>query len=134
DTVPDDITPVGDLSPPETIIDTGALRRRALDMRPDLKAAEAARVRARADRELARANAWWDVTPQVEYQRIGNDNTFGVGLSMPLRLFDRNQGELARTAAEIERAQAMREAAVRRVLAEVDVAISQVQTEHKGWQ
>src|SRR5439155_18595619 len=85
-------------------------------------------------RELARANAWWDVTPQVEYQRIGNDNTFGVGLSMPLRLFDRNQGELARTAAEIERAQAMREAAVRRVLAEVDVAISQVQTEHKGWQ
>ena len=100
-----------------------------LELRPDLKAAEAARVRARADRELARANAWWDITPQVEYQRIGNDNTFGVGLSMPLRVFDRTQGELARTTAEIERTQALREAAARRVLAEVDVAITQVTSE-----
>jgi len=61
--------------------------------------------------------------------RQGNDNTFGVGLSMPLRVFDRNQGELARTTAEIERTQALREAAARRVLAEVDVAITQVTSE-----
>jgi len=129
DTVPAAVAVVGDLSARETVIDAGALRRRALDTRPDLKAAEAARVRARADRDLARANAWWDITPQVEYQRIGNDNTFGVGVSVPLRVFDRNQGELARTAAEIERTQAMREATARRVLAEVDVAIGQVVSE-----
>ena len=131
DAVPADTAVVGDLRPREAIVDADTLRRRAIDMRPDLKAAEAARVRAQADRELARANAWWDITPQIEYQRIGNDNTFGVGVSMPLRIFDRNQGELARTTAEIERTHAMREAAARRVLAEVDVAISLVASERE---
>jgi cobalt-zinc-cadmium efflux system outer membrane protein len=116
----------GELDFRDMPLDAGALRRRALDARPDLRAAEAARTRARADRELARANAWWDVTPQVEYQRIGPDNTFGIGLSIPLRLFDRNQGEIARTRAEIERTDALREAAAVQVLADVDLALSQV--------
>ena len=39
------------------------------DTRPDLRAAEAGRLKARADQALARANAWWDVSPQLEYQR-----------------------------------------------------------------
>ena len=34
---------------------------------------------------LARANAWWDITPQLEYQRIGPDNTIGFGISLPDR-------------------------------------------------
>jgi len=126
DTVPPDVVIVGELTRPDGLPDTEALRRRALDARPDLKAAEAARIRARADRELARANAWWDVTPQLEYQRIGSDNTFGIGVSVPIRVFDRNQGEVARTRAEIERAEANREATLQRVLAEVDTALSQV--------
>jgi outer membrane protein, heavy metal efflux system len=110
----------------EVALDASALRRRALDARPDLRAAEAARARARADRELARANAWWDVTPQVEYQRIGSDNTFGLGVSVPLRVFDRNQGEVARTRAEVDRADALREAAALQVLTEVDAALAAV--------
>src|SRR5262245_4854452 len=126
DTVPPDVVIVGELTRPDGLPDAEDLRRRALDARPDLKAAEAARIRARADRELARANAWWDVTPQLEYQRIGNDNTFGIGVSVPIRVFDRNQGEVARTRAEIERAEANREATLQRVLAEVDTALSQV--------
>jgi len=116
----------GELGFRDVPLDVAVLRRRALDARPDLKAAEAARARARADRELARANAWWDVTPQASYQRIGPDNTFGVGISVPLRVFDRNQGEVARTRAEVDRADALREAAAVQVLADVDVALSQV--------
>jgi len=124
--LPEDFALSGDLGFRDTPLDATALRRRALDTRPDLRAAEAARVRARADRELARANAWWDVTPQLEYQRIGSDNTFGVGLSVPLRIFDRNQGEIARTRAEVDRADALREAAAVQVLADVDAALSQL--------
>jgi cobalt-zinc-cadmium efflux system outer membrane protein len=100
------------------------LYRRALENRPDLRAAEAARARARADNELAHANAWWDVTPQVSYQRIGDDNTFGVGISFPLRIFDRNQGEIARTRAEIDRANALRDAVYAQVIADIDTAAS----------
>src|SRR5207245_1265321 len=114
----------GELGFRDVPLDVSVLRRRALDARPDLRAAEAARQRARADRELARANAWWDVTPLVEYQRIGPDNTFGVGVSVPLRVFDRNQGEIARTRAEVDRADALREAAAVQVLADVDAALS----------
>jgi cobalt-zinc-cadmium efflux system outer membrane protein len=116
----------GDLAFRDTPLDGAVLRRRALDARPDLRAAEAGRARARADRELARANARWDVTPQLEYQRIGSDNTLGVGVSVPLRVFDRNQGEIARTRAEVDRADALREATAVQVLADVDVALSQL--------
>ena len=96
----------------------------ALDARPDLRAAEAAREKARADINLAKANAWWDVTPQIEYQRIGPDNTIGFGFSLPVKLFDRNQGEIARTQAEAKRAEASREALLSQALAEVDTALA----------
>src|SRR5215467_12508447 len=79
---------VGELGFKDVSLDKSALMRRALDNRPDLRAAEADRERARADHRLARANAWWDITPQLEYQRIGPDNTLGVGFNLPIRIFD----------------------------------------------
>ena len=105
------------------------LYRMALDSRPDLRGAEAAREKARADINLARANAWWDVTPQIEYQRIGPDNTIGFGFSLPIKVFDRNQGEITRTQADARRAEASREALLAQVLAEVDTAFVTVTTE-----
>ena len=78
------------------------------------------RTCARADHRLARANAWWDITPLIEYQRIGPDDTIGFGLSFPLRIFDRNQGEIERTQAEIARVDAVREATALQVLAALD--------------
>ncbi len=110
----------GELGFKEVSLDLTVLRRRALDNRPDLRAAEADRERARADHRLARANAWWDITPQLEYQRIGPDNTIGFGLSLPIRIFDRNQGEIARTEAEINRVDAVREATALQVLAALE--------------
>src|SRR5262249_9055733 len=102
--------------------DAERLRRRALEQRPDLKAAAAAQAKARADVGLARANAWWDVTPQVLYERIGSDNTFGFGFSIPLRFFDRNQGEIARTQREVDRSAALPDALAAQARAEVDAA------------
>ena len=118
--IAEDFETSGELGYKEVSLDLTVLRRRALDNRPDLRAAEADRERARADHRLARANAWWDITPQVEYQRIGPDNTIGFGLSLPIRIFDRNQGEIARTEAEISRVDAVREATALQVLAALE--------------
>jgi len=125
---------LGDLEFRDVAVDLEPLRRRALDTRPDLRAAAAAYTKARADLNLARANAWWDVTPQVQYERIGPDNTFGFGFSIPLRIFDRNQGEIARTQSEVGRAAALRDAAATQALAEVDTAYSalRIQRERVG--
>jgi cobalt-zinc-cadmium efflux system outer membrane protein len=125
-----DFDVVGALGFKEVPLDQTALRRAALDSRPDLRASEADRERARADHRLARANAWWDITPQIEYQRIGPDNTVGFGFSIPLRIFDRNQGEISRTQAEIERVDAVREATALQVLAAVDTDLATAVTQH----
>jgi len=126
-----DFDVVGELGFKDVPLDQTALRRAALDNRPDLRAAEADRERARADYQLARANAWWDVTPQLEYQRIGPDNTVGFGFSVPIRVFDRNQGEIARTQSEIKRVDAVREAAALQVLAAVDTDVAAAATQRE---
>jgi cobalt-zinc-cadmium efflux system outer membrane protein len=118
--IAEDFEVVGGLDFKEVSLDRALLVQRALDNRPDLRAADADRERARADHRLARANAWWDITPQIEYQRIGPDDTIGFGFSFPLRIFDRNQGEIARTQAEITRVDAVREATALQVLAALD--------------
>jgi len=118
--IADDFEIVGDLDFKDIPLDRAMLVQRALDNRPDLRAAEADRARARADHRLARANAWWDITPLIEYQRIGPDDTIGFGISFPLRIFDRNQGEIERTQAEIARVDAVREATALQVLAALD--------------
>jgi cobalt-zinc-cadmium efflux system outer membrane protein len=125
-----DFEVVGELAFKEIPLDRTALLRAALDNRPDLRAAEADRERARADHRLARANAWWDITPQLEYQRLGPDNTIGFGFSLPIRIFDRNQGEIARTQSEVARVDAVREATALQVLAAVDTDLALAATQH----
>ena len=129
DKVTDDFDAAGSLELRQSSYTQSELYRRALDTRPDIRAAEAARNKAKADINLAKANAWWDVTPQVEYQRIGPDNTIGFGFGLPLRIFDRNQGEIARTRADALGVDAVRDAVVIRALAEVDTALAAVDTE-----
>ena len=131
DAVAEPFDVVGELDFRDAPLDRAELRRRALANRPDLQAARAARDKARADVNLARATAWGDVTPQIEYQRIGSDNTIGVGFSFPLRIFDRNQGEIARTRAEAERTEALTRSADVQALAEVDTALSAVRVQRE---
>jgi len=120
---------VGDLTYRDVSYSQAELYRLVMQNRPDIRAAEAAREKARADVNLARANAWWDITPQIEYQRIGPDNTIGFGISLPIRIFDRNQGEIARTRADVSRANAAREAVAIQALADVDAALSTLRSE-----
>ena len=124
-----DVEIVGDLGFRDLGVTRDEAIQRALAARPDLRAAEGAREKAKADVALARVNGRWDITPQLEYKRTDtNDNTFGFGLSLPLRVFDRNQGEIARTQAEVDRVTAQRDATVAQIVAEVDTALSIVTT------
>jgi cobalt-zinc-cadmium efflux system outer membrane protein len=134
DRIAEDYDIVGDLGYREMTLTRPELYRRTIANRPDLRAAEAARDKAKADVNLARANAWIDVTPQVEYQRIGPDNTFGFGVSIPIKIFDRNQGEIARTRAEASRVDALRDAVAIQVLSEVDTALAAVESERGKFQ
>jgi len=122
---------VGELDFLDLPLDREQLLQEMLARRPDIRAAEAGQERARADLNLARANASGDFAPLVQYQRIGQDHTFGVGISIPLRVFDRNQGEIVRTRAEVERADRLREAAVNQARAEVETALATVLKEQE---
>ena len=128
DGLPAEFEIAGDIEFRDRPFEREALYRMTLANRPDVRAAEAARDKARADVNLARANAWWDVTPQVEYRRVGSDSTIGLGVSVPIRIFDRNQGEIARTRSEAERAEALRQASAVQALADVDTALAAVST------
>jgi len=116
----------GDFDFKETILLPQELHRIAMDTRPDLESATTAIAKARADNKLAWANGSTDPTFGLEYQRTQPDNTLGLSMDIPLRIFDRNQGEKARTALEIRRAGQLRQALVAGILRDVDSAYAQV--------
>jgi cobalt-zinc-cadmium efflux system outer membrane protein len=102
------------------------LHQATLDSRPDLQSAATAIQKARADHKLAWANGSWDPDLGLEYQRSGPDNTAGVFVSIPLRIFDRNQGEKARTELEIRRTEQLRTGLVTSAFHDVDSAYQQL--------
>jgi cobalt-zinc-cadmium efflux system outer membrane protein len=98
-------------------------RKIALDTRPDLKAAVEAVAKAGTDHKLAIANGSTDPTFTFDVGRNPPiDAYFGVGLSVPLRIFDRNQGEKLRTKLDTTRNERLREATEAAVLSDVDSA------------
>ena len=101
-------------------------RKIAMDTRPDLKAAVEAIDKAQTDHKLATANGSTDPTLAAWYTHNASTNnpeainTLGVSLSIPLRVFDRNQGEKLRTQIDITCNQRLREATEAAVLSDVD--------------
>ncbi len=101
-------------------------RKIALDTRPDLRAAIEAVDKAQTEHKLAIANGSTDPTLSGWYTHNSSTNnpfavdTIGVSVSIPLRIFDRNQGEKLRTQLDIRRTEKLREAAEAQVLSDVD--------------
>jgi cobalt-zinc-cadmium efflux system outer membrane protein len=103
-------------------------RNIALATRPDLKAAMQSVDLAKINHQLAMANGstdptfsvWWTENPS--FNNPFDNNTLGVSLSIPLRIFDRNQGEKARTQIDIGRNQRLRDANQALVFSDVDSA------------
>lgn len=102
------------------------IRQTALDTRPDLKAAIQAIDKAKTDHSLAVANGSTDPTLGAWYtHNSSNNNPFGINtvgasVSIPLRIFDRNQGEKLRTKLDIDRSDKLAQAARAQVFSDVD--------------
>jgi outer membrane protein, heavy metal efflux system len=104
------------------------VRQTALDTRPDLRAAMQAVDKAQTDHKLAVANGSTDPTLSAWYtHNSSNNNPFGINtvgasVSIPLRIFDRNQGEKLRTQLDIDRSAKLAEATKAQVFSDVDSA------------
>lgn len=92
----------GTLDVPQLALAIDSLNATALDHRTDYLAALDTVTKNSADLKLAQANGAADVIVQPEYKRNGPDNTLGVTLSFPLRIYDRNQGEKLRAQRELD--------------------------------
>jgi cobalt-zinc-cadmium efflux system outer membrane protein len=109
-------------------------RQIALDERPDLRAALQAIQQANTNHKLALANGSTDPTYSAWYTWNASNNnpnatqTLGVSVSVPLRIFDRNQGEKQRTQIDIGRNQQLTEATRAQVFSDVDSAYAQVES------
>jgi len=102
-------------------------RAAALDARPDLKAALQAVTKAKTDHQLAVANGSADPTFGVDFGRNPPIPVyFGASVTIPLRVFDRNQGEKLRTQLDISRNQALVDADRAQVFSDVDSAYATI--------
>ncbi len=133
-------------SPVETFDVTGAFdfndalqpledfHRDALDTRPDLRAAIETIEQAQTNHKLAVANGSADPTISGWYTYNSSNNnpqatqTVGASVNIPLRIFDRNQGEKQRALIDIDRSRQSSEAVRAQVFSDVDSAYAQVES------
>ena len=105
------------------------LRRVAMDNRPDLKAAVESVDKAQTDHRLAIANGSVDPTFSADFARNPPIPVyFGISVSIPLRIFDRNQGEKLKTQQDITRNERLRDAATAQVFSDVDSAFATIES------
>jgi len=112
----------------EDVLSLDDYRKDAIDARPDLRAALLSVQQAETNYKLAEANGSTDPTFGVWYTHNASDNnplatnTLGVSVSVPLRIFDRNQGEKLRTKIDINRNEKLRQGVETQVYSDVDSA------------
>jgi len=110
-------------------------RKIAFDERPDLRAALESLQQAATNHKLAEANgstdptfgAWY--TYNASFNNPGADQFLGLSVNIPLRIFDRNQGEKKRTQIDIGRNQQLTDASRAQVFSDVDSAYAQVESD-----
>ena len=109
-------------------------RQAALAARPDLQAALQTIQQSETNHKLAIANGSTDPTFSGWYTYNSSNNnpngiqTLGLSVSIPLRVFDRNQGEKQRTLIDIDRSRQASEAARAQVFSDVDSAYELVRS------
>jgi cobalt-zinc-cadmium efflux system outer membrane protein len=107
----------------EQLIPLQEFRDVALATRPDLKASLQSVDLAKVNHQLAIANGSTDPTFGVDFARNPPIPVYmGFSVTIPLRIFDRNQGEKQRTQIDIGRNERLRDAAQAQVFSDVDSA------------
>ena len=87
-----DFDVIGEVVPPVVAGTMEEMEQKAVAARPDYHAAQLGIAVAEANVKLAYANGTADPTLEADYDRNGPENSAAFSLSIPLRLFDRNQG------------------------------------------
>jgi len=121
---------IGNLRDDPAALDRDVLLTRALEMRPDVRAARADQARSVADLRLQLANGKIDYTISGEYHRQNgkgftgdvSGNTYAVYFSVPVPIFNRNQGEVARARTQQQQLDAKTRALEADVVAGLDSA------------
>jgi len=115
-----DIT--GDIVPPVLDQNLPRLIQTALDKRPDYAAAKFGVDAAVANQKLTFANGTTDPTLEAEYDRAGHENSIGFSVNIPLRIFDRNQGNKETSIFQTDASRFTLVAAKNQVVSDVDQA------------
>jgi len=123
-----DVTEEFDYAEPSTQLEE--LRTEALSGRPDLRAARQTIEKARTDHQLALANGSTDpiLGFNASHQPAPLNTYIGVSVTIPLRIFDKNQAEKLRSSLDISRGQKLRDAAETAALHDVDAAYAALES------
>lgn len=117
--VPANYDVVGDLTYQPLAVSLDDLQAKALQLRPDYRAAELSVTAAQSQIALAKANGKQDVTGSVNYTHVADQNTASFFVNFPIAVFNRNQGEIARTGYALTQAQEQQLSASDTVMSDV---------------
>ncbi len=129
-----DVTGPFDFS--NTLQPLASFRQIALANRPDLQAALQTIQQSETNHKLAVANgstdptfgAWYTYNSSTNNPQTVDSQTLGLSVDIPLRVFDRNQGEKQRTQIDIDRSQEASQAVRAQVFSDVDTAYAEVES------
>ena len=99
----------------------------ALKQRPDLMAAQLGVNASESQYQLAKANRARSLTTTFTYSHVAAVNAAGFTMNIELPIFDRNQGEIARTHTAMTQANELQAAAAETVMTDVATAYQTVQ-------
>jgi cobalt-zinc-cadmium efflux system outer membrane protein len=128
DAVPADFDVIGDLAYQALRANLEDLQTKALRERPDFHAAELGITAAKSQILLAKANAKVDVNGTYDFTHVSGENTASIFVNFELPIFNRNQGEIARTGYAFTQAQELEQAASDTVLSDVSNAFEAVRS------
>jgi cobalt-zinc-cadmium efflux system outer membrane protein len=119
DAVRADYEVIGELAYTPLHLNKEDLQATALGLRPDLLAAKQGVTAATSQYDLAKANGKRPLTTTWTYSHVSAANNLGFTASIEIPIFDRNQGEIARTHYAITQAQENRTVAEETVMTDV---------------
>jgi cobalt-zinc-cadmium efflux system outer membrane protein len=119
ESVPDDYDVAGEFEYKPLLFTLEELQAKALQNRPDLRAAVLGVAAANSQYALAKANGKQDPTISANYSHVNGLNAATWSFSIPLAIFDRNQGNIAQTRIAIRQAEEQQKAASGQVLTDV---------------
>jgi cobalt-zinc-cadmium efflux system outer membrane protein len=119
DAVPANFDVIGDLAYQPLKASLEDLQAKALKARPDFQAALLGVTAAQSQIRLAKANGKVDVNGTFDFTHTAGQNTASVFANFELPIFNRNQGEIARTGYALTQAQESQQSASDAVLSDV---------------